>query len=86
MLLAVYAYVRKVVNNRARNEIEDEDKFAGNNAIPTSMAATELQIRTINAINNLIKRNDEFEVQVNSKLQQFTSKVDRRSIQIQDIA
>ena len=83
MLLAVYKYVKNVVNNRATNEIENEDGITDTNAIQTSMAGGELQISTIHAINN-----NEFDSkfqEFDSKFQEFERKLDNLSVQIQNI-
>ena len=85
MLFAVYSYARKVIKNRANaNEIEDVEEGVNNHAIPISMAESELQILTINAINCLIKQNDAIE----SRFLGIAGKLDtlpRLDIQIKNI-
>ena len=76
-LLAMYAYARKLI----RDEVENEDRLTYNNAIPTSVSGEEQQRCTVNTINTLIKRNDEFDL----KFQELTRKVDIISIQISKI-
>ena len=84
MLFAIYLYARKVIKNRTTNEIENVDGGSSNYAIPMSMAENDLQIRIINAINCLIKQNDENA----SKFQDHAGQLDmlhRLDIQIKNI-
>ena len=75
MLFAVYSYARKVIKNRTANEIENVDGGSSHYAIPISMAENELQIRIINEINCLIKKNDENASKVQDQIKNIVRKI-----------